>query len=323
MGHAMIRVVALPFQKAYPDELKISVARIQALIDTYRERERTGLIRLAHSPQQQVYLLFQRGQIINSYQAGDGPGEKLESWSEAVLNGGEASARLVQLSPLALQMCKLSIESGGDGSRTVGAVELRTLVSRDWNQSAGLRLVHLSWDTAEGTLLYEGANAGTHSIFFSAGRLEDEAGIASTFMLWSEAQCEVTTFTPDLQLTAWQEYYLRRIFAQVCDSLLPRYEEITGRAMVDSAIRSIALLTSRQKHKINLTTRQVVDQEVFPTPAEAADAYRPLLKTLIDQISSVIGQKLSVSIIQEILAGLSTDQRGLTEAFSLLHENSK
>src|SRR5262245_5478879 len=103
--------VSIPFEHIYPDEIQISPSRLQSLADTYAERQRTGLIRLASPHGQSVYLLFQRGLLLNSYLVGIAGSQRLENWMKAAGAIGESFARVVQLSPLALGMCKLALES--------------------------------------------------------------------------------------------------------------------------------------------------------------------------------------------------------------------
>jgi hypothetical protein len=310
--------VTIPFECVYPDEIQISHSRLQSLVDIYGERQRTGLIRLASSHAQSIYLLFQRGVLLNAYLAGVAGSRRLENWTTAAEEIGEGFARVVQLSPLALGMCKLAIESPETQTETISAAELRSSLIQSWRQTIEPQLLHLRWQRAEGLVFYQGGIFDEHSVFFSPERLADEAGISSALVLWSEAESALTRYVITLDTPAWQEYVLRRTFAGICNRALLRYEEITGTAIVDSIIRSLILLASRLSLEINIASRRVIDREVFSTPQQAADGYRALLQAMLDQVRLIIGSPLSTSIILDITTSLHLSELQAVQDFSLL-----
>ncbi len=310
--------VTIPFQAVYPDEIKIPASRVHSLISTYHERQRTGLIRLAYSAEKLLYLLFQRGSLLNAYLIDRANSRKVENWEEIVNSSSEAFARLVPLSSLAVEMCKLAVESQPEKTETISAPDLRAELDGDWAQTTDLKLLHLAWSAAEGLLFLRGGKSESRSLFFSPDRLVDETNISPSFSLWSEPQVRATFYAINLDAPAWQEYALRRAFAAICDEAIARYEEITGRAIVDSISRSIGLYASRREMEISITARRVVDHELFSTPQAAADTYRALLKLMLDQIGQVIGAKLSYSILSGITAGLRFDEFEMARVFSIL-----
>ena len=312
--------MTFPFQTVYPDEIKISAARIESLMDTYHERQRTGLIRLAYSEEKQVYLLFRNGMVLNAYLVNETSSQRLEKWQETITSSPDSFARLILLSTFALQMCKLSLESRVDQSKPMSAPDLRTSLTETWRQSGDPSLFHLSWKSAEGLVFYSGIKRDEYSVFFTSNRLVDEAGITDSLALWADPQVMVTSFSMNPEQPAWQEYILRRIFAAVCKRALARYEKITGRAVVDSIIRSLVVAASRRSAEINITARQLIDREIFQTPQVAADTYRDILKTMLDQITTIIGMRLSSSILSDITAELPKDEYQIAQRFSLLPE---
>ena len=310
--------VAIPFQAVYPDEIKISASRVNSLINTYHERQRTGLIRLAYSSEKLLYLLFQRGSLLNAYSVSNGGNRRIEDWAEIINATPEAFARLVPLSPFAVEMCKIMIESATGKVNTMSVQELRASLDHGWKQIVDPLLVHLGWNTAEGLVFFKGPKSECHSLFFSPDRLVDEVQLSSDLSMWSEPSVNASLFEANLDVLAWQEYILRRAFAEICNQAITRYEEITGRAIVDSAVRSLGLYASRHSVEINITSRRVVDRELFSTPQDGADRYRALLKIMLDQIGQVIGAKLSSSILSSITAGLRFDEFQVARGFSIL-----
>ncbi len=309
-----------PFQTVYPDEIKIPATRIASLVSTYRERQRTGLIRLAYSGDKQIYLMFRSGSVLNGYLVNDGSHQRLEKWQETIASSPDAFARLIQLSTFALQMCKLSIESQSDQSRPISALDIRSSLTGTWKQANTPSVLHLGWKTAEALVLYSGIKSKEHSVFFTSNRLVDEAGITDSIALWGEPQATVTSYSMKPDQPAWQEYFLRRAFAEICERSLARYERITGRAVVDSVIRSLILAASRRSAEINITGRQLIDREIFSTPEAAAETYREILQTMLDQISTIIGAHLSSSILLEVTAEIPQEEHQMAHQFSLLPE---
>lgn len=310
--------MAIPFQRVYPDEIKIPASRVHSLTETYRGRQRTGLIRLAYSAERLLYLLFQRGTLLNAYLMEKVNSHKVENWEEIVNSSSEAFARLVPLSPPAIEMCKLALESQAHKTETLSAPDLRVVLDGDLVQTTDPKLFQFVWNAAEGLLFLQGGKLESRSLFFAPDRLVDEMGVSPSFSLWSEPEVQATYYMINSDVPAWQEYILRRTFGEICNRATVRYEEITGRAIVDSMIRSIALYTSRNSMEINITERQVADRELFSTPQAAADTYRALLRIIIDQIRQVIGDKLSNSILSGIMAGLRFDEFEIARSFSIL-----
>ncbi len=312
--------MTLPFQTIYPDEIKLPPARIESLAATHRERQRTGLIRLAYSTARQIYLLFRRGAVLNGYSVNEDSCQRLENWRETIASLPEAYARLIPLSTFALQLFKLCAEGQSEHAAQMNAIELRASLAGTWRLSGEPALYHLSWKTAEGLIFYAGVKREEYSVFFMPARLVDEPGITDSIVRWGDPQVSVTSFSMNISQPAWQEYFLRRTFADICERAFLRYEKITGRAVVDSAIRSLVVAASRQSAEINITGRQLMDREIFPAPQAAAGTYREILKTMHEQIAAIVGARLSFAILSEIVAELPKIEYQIARQFALLPE---
>ncbi len=314
-------VITAPFYRVYADELKISASRVRALIETYQNRSRTGLIRLAYGEEQSVYLLFQKGKIVNSYKIQQSSKEEIFNWQEILVNAAEAFARLIPLSPLGLQSCKLAIGTSAGSSEAIDAIHLRASIAGGWRSQIEPRLYQLSWNAAEGIIFFPGGSREGYSIFFSSDRLIDQPGVSPTFSMWADPVCNVHCYSFDPKSSVWQEYILRQVYSEICDRSLPRYEDITGRAMVDTIIRSVNLMATTQNIEIEIASYHVVDREIFPSPQDAARVYRGLLKTMLDNIKKVIGPRLAASFAKEITAQLQPEEQELARLFGLLPQD--
>ncbi len=311
-----------PFHTVYADELKISPSRIQGLTETYRDRKRTGLIRLAYSQDLRIYLLFNKGIIVNNFQILPSSTQILDDPLSVVADCGEAYARLIPLSPVGLQICKLAIGSKVGSLETMDAVHLRASLSSGWNHQPDPRLIQLSWNTAEGLIFFSGDAQEDHSIFFSPDRLIDQAGLASTFSMWADPVCKVDSHFLDPASTIWQEFILRRTFSGICVRSFLRVEKITGRAMVDTVIRSMNLQAASQNLGIGIAVDRVMDQEIFPSPQKAAEVYQDLIGMMLNNVRKVVGARLADSLVREVVTELRPEEQEMVQAFNILPEGS-
>lgn len=310
------------FAPIYPDELQISVPRIQALIDSYCERKRTGIIRLGYPSRKYLQLLFKRGELLNTYLVSQEAPESLRpgQWMKWVEAAGDAYTKILQLSTFGLFVSKLLIVSveakTEDFSQPVQLSEYIASLGKQAEPS----LIQVNWDHAMGGILFPGLQNDAHSIFISQEAVVDEAGVHKNFSLWNEPHYVIETIVPNPSVDAWQEYYLRRSFSEICDLMLGRFEVMTGRALVDSLVRLVSICAARNKLDIMISARKVVDHEVFSSPQNAAQNYRQILKEMFAHFSAVVGPRLLSSTMQEIVAHLPERERAVIRAFELFPE---
>jgi hypothetical protein len=224
------------------------------------------------------------------------------------------------LSSFGLLVAKLLITSdrqiSEDFSRTNQLSEYITLLSKKPDVS----LVQLNWDYAMGGILFLGLPNDPYSLFLSQGTVLDEAGTKKLFSLLNEPRCKVVTIVPDLSIDAWQEFYLRQSFANICSRILGRFEVMTGRALVDSLVRLVAIYASKNNLEISISSRKLIDHEVFSSPQDAAQSYRQLLREMFSHFSAVIGPRLLSITIQEIVVGFPEHEREVIRTFELFPE---
>ena len=310
------------FNTVYADEIKISVPHIQSLIESYRERSRTGLIRLAYPREERLHLLFKRGEIVNAFLVGPESWKTLhpDEWLGWMGGMGEAHARLAPLSTFALSLFKILLQSSGSHTEiVVGQSHLKEFLTNSQKRPA-TALLHLAWDNADGCLFLDGDSLSAYSMFASRDNLVEEPGLAAIFQEWKEPRSVITTCVPDMNSDAWQEYYLRKAFAGTCERALARFEAITGRAMVDSLIRLVAVYASRQNLEITIASRRMVDREVFSSPQQAAQNYRSLIQEFFTHFSSIIGSRLLFAILDDIYSDLNPLEQQAVRQFAILPE---
>ncbi len=307
------------YSATFLDEIKMPAQNIQALIESYAERQKSGLIRLGYASDKQLYFLYKRGELINTYLVTP---EKWEAFTahqgmEWALAAGDAFTKTFAISAFGLLMAKLLIET--HDKKTEALIQQKQIA--DYLAAANLRpeasLVCLVWKNAAGAIFFA-PNKDPHYNFISQEIMLDKSGVYKIFYEWDELQCAAASFTPDLTIAAWQEYYLRDAFANVCERILSRFEILTGRALVDSLVRLVAVHTARQNLNITITARKIEDLEVFPSPQDAALKYRLLLAEISNHFSAVIGLRLHASTMREIVKNLPRQDIEIMRSFMLL-----
>jgi hypothetical protein len=302
------------------DTLKMPAQNIQVLIDSYGERQKTGVLEVIYASEKSLYLFFRRGDIINTYLllphgCQPLPSERIREW---IRSAGAAYVKVIPLSSFGVLIFKLLIQSFANGRAAPfsSPAELDLQLGRAVRESQP-SLALVTWDSAVGCILFA-PSCDPKFIFVSQDIILDEVGSYKVFSEWHENDGTLTVFNPAFSVQAWQEYYLRRAFADLFERILSRFEVMTGRVLVDSLLRLVAVFASRQNLDIVITARSVTDREVFSSPESAAASYRLLLSEVFEHFSAVIGPRLYASISREVVADLPEWEREAVQNFSLL-----
>lgn len=310
------------FNPVSPDEFQLPRSQALILIESSRDLKRTELLRLGYSFDKYLYFLFMRGQLINVYHVTPEKTISLppEQGLEQVRTSQDAFARVVPLTYWGLFISKLLLtsnprvkESFTNSAQFSKYVSLFTLK----NEPA---LMQINWEHATGALFFPGVPEVPHSIFISHQAVFDEAGLGSLLFQKAGQSCLVTTFDSDPAADAWQEYYLRRVFAQMLNRLFSRFEDMTGRALVDSLVRFVAHYAARNDLDIGIVSRKLADHEVFPSPQIAAGHYRSILDEISGHFASVAGPRLLSLTLQDLMMEFSGQERQLIRTFELFSE---
>jgi hypothetical protein len=314
--------MSAPLKKVSANEIKIPVPNIRDLIDSCRIRKYTGVIRISSDGEKSLYLLYKNGIVVNSYifSSEEWKSVSPETWKVWIDSTGAAYTRFIQLSVQGLITFKLLIQSCTGKTQTFASQVRLTEYLETQKNTPVTALVQLEWERAMGAVLLTGPSGTPSSLFISPENLQDQTGIAPSILAPDYANCTVTVFDADRSVEAWQEYLLRRAFADICERTLARFQVVTGRALVESLIRLILAFASRQDLEIGIIARKVEDGECFSSPKQAADAYRLLLTEMFVHFSGITGSRLLSSTLREIDASLPIQEREVVKEFSLFTE---
>jgi hypothetical protein len=269
-----------------------------------------------------LYLLLQNGIVINSYLVSPQAWEQMSS--EAVdtwiTSACDIQAKFIPLSAQGLLICKLLIQNtGGKVEEFTHSLDVGEYI-KSQKPNTDTSLVYLDWGNSVGAIIFSIASKSSYSIFISPDTLYDQVGIAPAILDLEQPNCAVKVIGFDQSVEAWQEYLLRRIFANVCERTLAQLQALTGRALVDSLIRLTVVFASRRSLNIDISSSRVVDNELFSSPEQAAENYRLLLNEMLTHFAGITGSRLLSSTLREIVTNLSVEERTVITAFPLFTE---
>lgn len=309
------------FDTLFTSEKRRSSAEILAWMRSIQEAETTGIMRLFNPPNDRMILHHYRGNWFLSY-TNSVKVLGLEDLAVEITRRGDMYLKFIPLSTHGLIHSNLLLcaeyQQQGYGFRSPGDVPW---AAENHSRKTDPYLVKMNWENAAGSILFNGVSNLPHSLFISENLILDEPGISTPILQRKDdPSCVVTLFSSDADLEAWQELRLRYSFKILCDRMLERYELIAGRAILESFARVFAAFTDSKKLDISVSKRQLVNNEFFRSPGEAADDYRTILNEFLDQFSVVIGPRLLASNLSEIFAALSIDTREILNYYNILPE---
>lgn len=296
------------------------MSEVQTLVDSFRVRRQTGVLRLAYSPSEVLYLFFKRGAVVTSFLSNSGEvlGLTHDKWREKIQTAGDAYAKSIPLSSFGLLLTGLSLQmQNGQPEALANPGEVANFF-KSRTRVVEPSLFQVKWRSSAGIVFFQDGKASPHSIYVSNDTTVDESGINRAFHEWEDPTCEASVYFPDASMDLWQEYRLHRLFADICTPVLSHFERLTGRALMDSLVRLMMMYTSNHDLDISISTRQVVNREVFFSSEVAAHKYQTYLSEIFRHCSAVIGPRLLASLLRDAVAELSEADRDLIKKYALL-----
>ncbi len=297
--------MALPlFSSALAEETAVQSGQLETTIRNFRQNSQTGLVELNPHKTNQYALLFARGQLVNVYACKE-RAERLtpETWSHLSSQlTGEFSLRSLVLTPQAIRLVKIFIEQIGTGPASpVNSQGLETLIGT-WSALPESALVHIRWPSADALTLLPGSNdPPRHTLFIASDQILHSAGGMMALYGWQEKNCQVTLYSSDLRTAAWEEYFLHTGFAWVVGHILSRFEELTGRLLLNSIMRDLNFAATNHGWSISIAPSGVTDQMVFASPEAAAQVYQWLFSAILGRVEGMLGSDLLAVLVRESL----------------------
>ncbi len=299
------------FDKVFTAEQKMPPAELQVWVNSIRSKNKTGILRLRTSSNEPEFFFLCRAgwYSISSKDSGNA----LDEWLQSVTGDVQGSFSL--LSHLGMSHYWTALNSVRYQITTMDGIKSLPL------NSAEPYLVKMNLDGAEGSILYKGFSDLPHSLFISENTLLDEVGIPEKLLYWkNDPACQVSIFPFDPALESWQIIALRKAFKILYDRILERCEKQTGRSIVASFARIIALFSAEQSVNVSVEGSQWFDRDFYPSTEEAAYYYRLALNELLEHFSAVLGPRLLSSNLLEAYALMSAGNREVLQKNTIIPE---
>jgi hypothetical protein len=312
------------FRQVNAEEYTASPVELQVIVQKCQQDRTTGLIQATNGSGRQLQILLSRGQVISIHSQ---IGSNLttfspDDWSGAFEGVHPASVRVLALPPLVLRLARLLAENGeASETLTIEPSAVAALVET-WRRRQGASVVHFAWENAEAMLvLPEGGQAVRDVVFIAEDNIETGLTAYGHILTWAERSCVATRFAGEYETAAWADYNLHYAFSLLAERFLERYEQFTGRILVNAVGRDIAISAEREGWDISIHATVVDEQVLCRTLDEAAGIYRDVLATIRHHMTVVLGGKLVSSIFSETLEDMEAPYGELIQAHRLLPED--
>ncbi|NCP87654.1 MAG: hypothetical protein CO094_04715 [Anaerolineae bacterium CG_4_9_14_3_um_filter_57_17] len=285
----------LLFQSANIENQRQTRRGLETFIQACESDFQTGLIEFFRPNAERYAALMAHGQVVNVYRL-DGRLQQIapETWPASLLPGEQDFiVRALSLTPQTVRLVKILVEQMETG-QTLKAenVTLEEQVAQMGNLPQP-SLLHFSWKNAEALALLPGAGRPPrHSLFIAADQILHSAGSMVALYGWREPLQQLSGHHFLSESPAWEEYVLHHAFVVTVARLLSRFEELTGRILLNALIREMNYSASAHGWNISLTPTSVTDQAVFSSPQQAAEVYRRMLQIISSHLEISIGTNL-------------------------------
>ncbi len=302
------------------EEYETSASHLLSLLESSRRELRTGVIQVSYPFNQLLIILLVQGEPINLYRSVENNLTKIQLEQIVPLMGTTQARACIQTLPLeGIRVSKMLIEC----PKSKGEFQLQT---RDlnrrldgWSASPETQAIRIQWPLAEAVLVFPGNNGPIQPILFlSESSIATEMDALAAIQNWNEPTCNISVFSGDNQAEAWIEYKLHLTFTNIVERLLTRYNELAGKSLVSVLNQEIDDETLRRGWRISCVGNGVLDHHVFPSPKEAAAAYRLLCKLILAHLQTVVGPKITRAIVRDMLEATGPQGREILETYRLL-----
>ncbi len=282
-----------------PSDPSLSIDDLRTLISKALTDGLTGQIQIAFQNDKVATLFALHGNVrqvyIRNHRAPN------TDWEFLVDQFGEGTLDIQPMPARAFPFAKIILEeTDAPEPEIVETTRLETLFNQA-ERDAGATLFHIRWEGVEGFVLVAGRNIPLRraALVNQTGDGKNADGLEQ-LSLWEEAQYSVTMYRADIKRQAWLEVHLNILFEWYCAHILKQYSLLTGTVMVRSVLRSIASLAERNGWRIAAQNLEVKDETLFADSAQAGDAYREILLSILASIEPVVGGALTRNILKQL-----------------------
>jgi len=309
------------FAPASTEQIAVPSGQFDASLQTLRQDLQTGLIDVETPGLPRHYLLFARGTLVTVYRDAEQvervePSAWLESFSAA---GPEASLRPLALTPQAVRVLKIMIEQRDDLRSVASSGGNLEAQFTTWMEHPLPALAHILWPNAEALALFPGRGAPPrYTLFISGDQVLHSAGSVTAIHGWKEPYASALLFSSEPRTLAWTEYLLHHAFSRLVSHLLQRFEELTGRILLNQIIQDINFTATAHGWNLSFNAANFMDQSIFSSPQAAAEVYARLLDVIFRRFESTLGGNLLENLVSETITRLAPSYRAVLNDYLLI-----
>jgi len=302
------------FAPAFTEQIAVPAGQFSASIQSFSQDLQTGLIDVHAAGLPRFYLLLAGGQLVNIYRTTDQL-ERLEpsGWAESLnIFRIKSFVRLLTLTPQAVRVLKIMIEQKDDRHGLIsGSGPIEAQFAR-WMEHPVPALAHVLWPNAEALVLFPGQGSPPrYTLFVAANQILHSAGSVMAVYGWKEPYRTATLYSSEPRTLAWTEFMLNHGFSGLVNTMLDKFEQITGRILLNQVIRDVNFTATAHSWNIRLDAKNFTDQSIFSSPQSAAEVYTRLLKVLLRHFDSALGAGMLNHLISESLQTLTPAYRAV------------
>jgi len=297
---------------------------LQVIVQKCQRDGSTALVQLSYDSNSRAQILLSRGQLVGAYSDTQAEGvlPNPESWASVLNADASAAVRVMLLPPLVLRLARLLAECGAASEEQRLRSEAVLPLIETWRRRQGANAIHFAWEEAEAILVLPEAGRPVRDVvFISAGNVETGLDAYGQIIAGGGKDCLVNRYAGEGRPLAWADYNLHYAFTLLAERFLERYEQFTGRILINAIARDIAITAEREGWDISIHATTVDDQVLSPTVEQTATIYRQVLITIQHHMTVVLGNKLVGTIFVETLDEMDSPYRELIHTHQLIPED--
>lgn len=297
-----------------------SASDLQTLRMKFQDEPWTGMAEAGFPSGERIVFLFSGGMIKCSYRTNNNITQKRDAELEwgSLLRSLPSNLTFNTLGVSALRLARIVLEH---------PVPAETLLVQDgrldhvldqWHQQSHPNLAVLTWfDRQEIVMLWPGKTVPPATVLLSARGASEESGNAGAILSPRMGECDAVRHEFVSDGGAWEEYGFQFISVRLLGALLARYKELTGLALLNALDRNINRIAFENRWDFSITLGVITDRMFFCNLDETIEVCKTLLQVACDHIAVVLGQKLSRSMVQDVIAALDVHSMRVIEKYSI------
>jgi hypothetical protein len=307
------------FTSTLPDtHFRVSQRNLRTLLESYRQEQCTGLMRLRYPSGTDLVSTFLDGTQTGLYGCLNQKMEAIprQSWTYA-MDRPDASIAFLNLTVEAMRLARIAHEAPvlemEQSQCTAHGLAGRV---QDW--AAGMSPVVLMIRSEQVERVYLIGGTSTPII----EELAIESGV-SRFSVTDSAfpvalaneEYLVMGFVSDGDHELWQEYRLRYAFHPLVRMVINRFSQLAGRTLTERLCEQLSAWLQDQGWNMNTTINGLSNRHYFESIQQARSAYLAIMRRFNDQSSQAIGLRMAEGLWWETLLKMDPHRRDLLKKY--------